>query len=67
MIIYVKSSELDDVIEKLENIEEKFWLNYKYYRDIDRKETAKQFESLFKLLWDLKKDDGIQETMNYEG
>lgn len=50
MIIYAKSSEIDEVVKKLEEIEERFWLNYKNFDAVNRAYMRDNFETIYKKL-----------------
>lgn len=50
MIIYAKSSEIDEVVKKLEEIEERFWLNYKNLDAFNRAYMRDNFETIYKKL-----------------
>lgn len=54
MIVYIKDDELKAMMNKIEDIETNFWLNYRNYHKKTREFLVKQFEDLYKLISDLR-------------
>lgn len=61
MIIYAKKDEVNAIIEKLEEIEENFWLQYKNRTKSNRDFLEECFADLYKKLYEL--TDGKQMEM----
>ena len=53
MIIYTKKDEVDSIIEKLSDIEENFWLQYKNRSEANRLYLEASFEELYNKLYEL--------------
>ena len=53
MIIYAKKDEINSIVEKLEKIEENFWLQYKNRTKSNREYLEICFEDLYNKLDDL--------------
>lgn len=63
MIIVIKNSEIKDMIHDLEELEENFWLKYKYYNESNRQFLEDKFNGLYAKFYELLAEDGVQEEM----
>ena len=64
MIIYARKDEVNAIIEKLEEIEENFWLQYKNRTKSNREFLEECFTDLYKKLYDL--TEGKQMEIDYK-
>lgn len=60
MIIIVKASEIDSVIDKIGDIEERFWINYRNYQKENREFIKERFEEIYKELECLKSENQME-------
>lgn len=65
MIIYAKKDEINSIIEKIEQIEDNFWLQYKNRSKSNREYLEVCFEDLYNKLEDL--INGKQIEMDIKG
>lgn len=60
MIIYCKASEIDSLVNKIEDIEERFWINYRNYQKENREYIRDAFEEVYKMLDEMKSEEQIE-------
>lgn len=63
MIAFIKTDEINNMLEQLRGIEERFWINYRQYRKDDRKFIEDNFIKIYEMLDSIKGTDGVQEEM----
>lgn len=64
MIVMFKKEEVVDLIKNLEELERKFWLDYKFYNESNKHFLELRFQDLYRELEKHLDDIGIQEEMN---
>lgn len=66
MIIFCKSSELESITDKLEQIEERFWINYKNFDAVNRAVIRDNFETVYKKLDEIMHKEQIEMDLEKE-